>query len=546
MSSSKRHHTKFIFVTGGVVSSLGKGLISACAGALLETRGLRVRLSKADPYINVDPGTMSPFQHGEVFVTDDGAETDLDIGHYERFTQASLTRHHSFSTGQIYDAVLTKERRGDYLGRTVQVVPHITSQIKENIFRASEGADISIIEIGGTVGDIESLPFLETIRQLRYELGAQNVLCIHLTLVPYIAAAKELKTKPTQHSVKELRSIGIQPDILVCRADRHVPDELKEKMALFCNVPKEQVVEAQDVDNIYKLPLVMHDQGLDQMIVDHLNMWTRSPDLSPWEQTVARLSSPQGKVRVGIIGKYIDVADSYKSIEESLVHAGIANQHAIDPVYIDSEDLQNSECDIASKLAGCDAIIVPGGFGNRGIEGKLRAIEFARTQQVPFLGICLGMQLAVIEFARNVLEYPQAHSIEFHDQCTEPVIHLMDTQKNVASKGGTMRLGAYPCTLQAGSKALTAYQQQEISERHRHRYEFNLRYKEVCEQNGLLISGTSPDGSLVEVIELDSHPWFVACQFHPELKSKPLACHPLFRELIAAAIQKMTHEDKDT
>ncbi|NRA46179.1 MAG: CTP synthase [Oligoflexales bacterium] len=531
--STSRHHTKFIFVTGGVVSSLGKGIIAASVGALLEKRGLKVSLSKADPYINVDPGTMSPIQHGEVFVTEDGAETDLDLGHYERFTRANLNRYNSFSTGQVYDAVLGKERRGDYLGGTVQVVPHITSQIKENIFRASEGADISIVEIGGTVGDIEGQPYLETIRQIRYELGAENVLCIHLTLVPYIAAAKELKTKPTQHSVKELRSIGIQPDILVCRADREVSDELMAKIALFCNVPKDHVIEAQDIDSIYKLPLVMHEQGLDQTIVDHLNIWTRQPDLREWHEIVDRLENPESLTKVGIVGKYTDVVDSYKSIEESLVHAGIANKCEVDIEYLDAEEIEKLPC--KTSLGKFDAIIVPGGFGGRGVLGKLKAIQYAREQGIPFLGICLGLQLAAVEFARNVLGKKDANSFEFNAKAQDLVIHLMDSQKKVTDMGGTMRLGGYPCKLAEGSHSFAAYGKSEVSERHRHRYEFNNAYRQVFEDNGICFSGVSPDGLLVEIMEVKDHRWFVACQFHPELKSKPMESHPLFRELIAHA-----------
>ena len=537
--SSSRHHTKFIFVTGGVVSSLGKGIVAASIGALLETRGLKVSLSKADPYINVDPGTMSPVQHGEVFVTDDGAETDLDLGHYERFTGARLTRNNSFSSGQIYDAVLNKERRGDYLGGTVQVVPHITGEIRDRVFRASEGADISIVEIGGTVGDIESLPYLETIRQLRYEMGPENVLCIHLTLVPYIAAAKELKTKPTQHSVKELRSIGIQPDILVCRADRAISPELLSKIAIFCNVKKEHVIEAQDVDNIYKLPLIIHEQGLDQAIVDSLNIWTRSPNLSDWEEIHRRLLNPQGICKIAVVGKYTDVVDSYKSVEESLLHAGISNNIKVSTSYIDAEELEVTEA--YECLKEFDGILVPGGFGGRGVLGKLNAIKYARENKVPFLGICLGLQLAAIEFAQNVLGKKQASSVEFDSNSTHQVIHLMDNQKSVERKGGTMRLGSYPCEIIAGTKVSQAYKSHKIFERHRHRYEFNNSYRAEFEANGVVFSGLSPDGGLVEILELDSHPWFVSCQFHPELKSRPMEAHPLFREFVAYAKQRNEH-----
>lgn len=533
--SRVKSHTKFIFVTGGVVSSLGKGIVAASAGALLESRGLKVTITKADPYLNVDPGTMSPFQHGEVFVTDDGAETDLDIGHYERFTSNRLTKENSFSTGQVYDTVLGKERRGVYLGGTVQVVPHITNQIKENIFKASEGADISIVEIGGTVGDIESLPFLETIRQIRYELGADNVICVHLTLVPYIAAAKELKTKPTQHSVRDLRQVGIQPDVLVCRADREIPQDLKEKVALFCNVPSPSVFECIDSDSIYKIPMYLHQQGFDQNLVDLLQIWTRNPDLSHWRQIERRLSSPKHTVRVGLVGKYVDVVDSYKSIMESLVHAGIANDAKIDIVYLDSETVGQS--DVFSDIESCDAIIVPGGFGGRGIEGKIEAIRHIREKKIPFLGICLGMQLAAIEYGRHVIGIDRATSEEFDDASEHQIIHLMAEQKEVQKLGGTMRLGAYPCVLAEGSRAAESYGQTQISERHRHRFEFNNNYREIFMDHGVIFSGLSPDGLLVEMLEIKDHPFFVGCQFHPELKSRPFESHPLFRELIKVAIR---------
>ncbi len=536
----EENHTKYIFVTGGVVSSLGKGIIAASIGALLETRGLKVVLSKADPYINIDPGTMSPTQHGEVFVTDDGAETDLDLGHYERFTRANLCRFNSFSSGQVYDAVLSKERRGDYLGRTVQVVPHITSQIKENILRASKGADISIIEIGGTVGDIESLPYLETIRQLRYELGAEKVLSVHLTLVPYIAAAHELKTKPTQHSVKELRSIGIQPDILVCRADREIPSDVLEKIAVFCSVKRDHVVQAFDVDHIYRLPLIMHKQGLDERITQRLNIWTRKPDLTEWLTIVERLDRPQGRYKVAIVGKYTDVVDSYKSIGEALLHAGISNQVQVDIEYIEATEVHPENCE--KLLQGYAGIIVPGGFGERGVQGKILAISFARTQKVPFLGICLGMQLAAVEFARNVLLKPEAHSTEFAVDSSEPVVHIMEQQKAVVKKGGTMRLGAYPCLVQTATKVWEAYKKEVISERHRHRYEFNNKYRNLFQENGFILSGLSPDGELVEMIELKDHPWFVGCQFHPELKSRPMEAHPLFDAFIKASILSVTKD----
>lgn len=531
----KRHRTKYIFVTGGVVSSLGKGIVAASIGALLENRGLRVSMTKVDPYLNVDPGTMSPFQHGEVFVTDDGAETDLDIGHYERFTSASLTRLNSFSTGQVYDRVLSKERRGDYLGGTVQVIPHVTDQIKENIYASAEGADVGIVEIGGTVGDIESLPFLEAIRQIRYDLGEENVLYIHLTLVPYIGAAHELKTKPTQHSVKDLRQIGIQPHILVCRADRPVPQDLREKIGLFCNVKPERVIDACDLDSIYKVPLYLHNQGLDQIIVDVLNIWTRNPDLSDWRRIEDALDKPKATVNIGIVGKYVDVIDSYKSISESLIHAGIASHTKVEVTYFDAATLHTGN--VAEKLRGLDGVIIPGGFGNRGIEGKIAAIEYLRENKVPFLGICLGMQLAAIEFARNVLKLKDADSQEFNPKSPNQIIHLMEDQKSVTDMGGTMRLGAYPCQLASGSRAAAAYEAAAISERHRHRYEFNNDFRDAFSTAGMRFSGLSPDGRLVEMIELEDHPWYVACQFHPELKSKPMHPHPLFKNFVTASLQ---------
>jgi CTP synthase len=530
-----RNRTKFIFVTGGVVSSLGKGIVAASAGALLETRGLKVVLVKCDPYINVDPGTMNPFQHGEVFVTDDGAETDLDIGHYERFTTSPLTRLNSFSAGQVYDAVLSKERRGDYLGGTVQVIPHITDQIKENIYKVANNADIAIVEIGGTVGDIEGLPFLEAIRQIRYDLGEENVLYMHLTLVPYIKAARELKTKPTQHSVKELRQIGIQPNILVCRTDRPIPEDQRRKIALFCNVKPECVIEAQDVDNIYKLPLILHKQGFDQTIVDLLNIWTGAPNLSQWHGIVEALDNPKSACKIGIIGKYVDVFDSYKSIAESLVHAGIANRSKVEIALFDASEMNAQN--VEELLGSCDGIIVPGGFGERGVEGKMAAIHYARRQNKPFFGICLGMQLAAIEFARNKLGLAKANSQEFDGKAADQIIHIMEDQKAVTQKGGTMRLGTYPCSLKSGTRAAKAYGREQINERHRHRYEFNNHYREAFMEQGMIFSGVSPDGRLVEMMELADHPWFVSCQFHPELKSKPMAPHPLFRDLVAASVE---------
>lgn len=530
-----RRKTKFIFVTGGVVSSLGKGIVAASAGALLESRGLKVSLTKCDPYINVDPGTMSPFQHGEVFVTEDGAETDLDIGHYERFTHhAQLTRRNSFSAGQVYDAVLGKERKGVYLGGTVQVIPHITNQIKENIFKAAEGSDISIVEIGGTVGDIESLPFLETIRQIRYDLGPENVCYIHLTLVPYISAAKELKTKPTQHSVRDLRQIGIQPDILVCRAERPVPEDQKLKIAQFCNIKRDRVFEAQDADSIYRVPLVLHGQGFDQALVEVLNIWTGEPDLAEWRAITHALDNPKTSVKIGVVGKYVGVVDSYKSIAESLAHAGIANQAQVEISYIDSDSIREKE--VASQLGSFDGIIIPGGFGNRGIEGKIATIRYAREKNTPFFGICLGMQLAAIEFARHKIGLARANSMEFDPTAPDQIIHLMEHQKTVSQKGGSMRLGSYPCRVKGRTKAQEAYGESMIAERHRHRYEFNNDYRQQFLEAGMTFSGVSPDDALVEIMELSDHAWFLGCQFHPELKSRPFKPHPLFREFVRACL----------
>ena len=538
----QRQRTKFIFVTGGVVSSLGKGIVGASAGALLETRGLKVALTKADPYINIDPGTMSPHQHGEVFVTDDGAETDLDIGHYERFTHATLNRANSFSAGRVYDTVLSKERRGDYLGGTVQVIPHITDQIKEFMFSSAQGADIAIVEIGGTVGDIESLPFLEAIRQIRYDLGAENCLYIHLTLVPYIAAAKELKTKPTQHSVRDLRQIGIQPDILVCRSDRKIPAEQLKKIAQFCNVRPDRVFEALDADSIYRLPLLMNAQGFDQAIVDALNIWTGAPDLSAWKRIVHNLDHPETATRIAVVGKYVGVVDSYKSIIESLIHAGIAHRARVDIEFIDSDEITPANAEERLKKYG--GIIVPGGFGARGIEGKIAAIRWARQSQTPFFGICLGMQVAAIEFARSILKLEDAHSQEFSPQSRHQIIHLMESQKEVTAKGGTMRLGSYPCHVKSGTKSHAAYGISEIAERHRHRFEFNNEYREAFNKAGVVFSGVSPDNSLVEIMEIPQHPWFVACQFHPELKSRPMNAHPLFREFVGASLIR-TRDDQE-
>jgi len=535
MADTKKHiKTKFIFVTGGVVSSLGKGIASASLGALLECRGLTITMQKLDPYINVDPGTMSPFQHGEVFVTDDGAETDLDLGHYERFTSAKLTRRNNFTTGQIYDAVISKERRGDYLGGTVQVIPHVTDEIKSNILSMADGVDVAIIEIGGTVGDIESLPFLEAIRQLRFDLGKDNVLYIHLTLIPFINTAGELKTKPTQHSVNKLREIGIQPDILLCRTSRSLSPEIKAKIALFCNVDKDAVITAKDVDFVYEVPLLFHEEGLDEKIVKLLNIWTRAPKLEQWERIVKKIRNPKNSVTVGIVGKYVDLQDSYKSLHEALVHGGIANNSHVNLNYIDSEEIEKNGARVLLK--DVDAVLVPGGFGSRGIEGKISTIQYAREKKIPFFGICLGMQVAAIEIARNLCDLKDANSSEFNVDTPHPVIDMMLGQKGITSKGGTMRLGAYPCILKKGTHAFKAYGRTEISERHRHRYEVNNRYRDDMEKAGVVFSGISPDGGLVEIMEYKHHPWFLGCQFHPEFKSRPMVPHPLFGEFIRAAL----------
>jgi len=537
--------TKFIFMTGGVLSSLGKGLASAAIGALLESRGLTITLQKLDPYINVDPGTMNPFQHGEVFVTDDGAETDLDLGHYERFTNAKLGRDNNFTSGKIYNSVITKERRGDYLGGTVQVIPHVTDEIKASILSAADGVDVVIVEVGGTIGDIESLPFQEAIRQFKADVGKENVLYVHMTLVPYIAAAGEVKTKPTQHSVKELRSIGIQPDILLCRTDQFLSKDIKAKIALFCNVDVDQVITAKDVETIYEVPLVFHQEGLDNKIVALLNIWTRAPRLENWERLVRKVKDPKHEVTIAIVGKYIHLRESYKSLNEALCHGGIANEARVNLDFVDSETIDESTC--RDRLRQADGILVPGGFGERGIEGKIRGIRFAREEKVPFFGICLGMQMAVVEFARHVAGLNGAHSTEFDESTASPVIYLMREwfdyksqkiqKRDVTSdKGGTMRLGAYPCNLEADSLAYRAYRKKEISERHRHRYEFNNAFQEKLETAGLHVSGASPDGQLVEIVEIADHPWFLGCQFHPEFKSRPMNPHPLFASFIGAAL----------
>ena len=527
--------TKFIFVTGGVVSSLGKGLASASIGALLESRGLKVTLLKMDPYINVDPGTMSPYQHGEVFVTDDGAETDLDLGHYERYVSTPMSRKNNFTTGQIYETVIAKERRGDYLGGTVQVIPHITDEIKRCIRAAAEGYDIAICEVGGTVGDIEGLPFLEAARQFGWDWGKENVLYVHLTLVPYIAAGGELKTKPTQHSVKELTGVGIQPEILLCRTDRLLDKKLKSKIAHFCNVEENAVITAKDVEWIYEVPLVFHQEGLDERIVEKLHIWTGAPNLKKWQRIVQTLKNPKESVRIAVVGKYMELKESYKSLLEALTHGGIANEARIELDCIEAENIEESG--VKGMLDRADGVLVPGGFGDRGSEGKIQAVRYARENRIPFFGICLGMQMAVVEFARNVCGLNGANSSEFNEKSPHPVIHLMQTQKGIETKGGTMRLGACPGVLQEESLALKLYGKKRISERHRHRYEFNNSYRDLFVRNGMILSGLSPDGSLVEMVELKDHPWFLGCQFHPEFKSHPLDCHPLFKGFIKAALQ---------
>ncbi len=531
--------TKYVFVTGGVVSGLGKGIAAASLGALFEAHGYTITLLKIDPYVNVDPGTMSPFQHGEVFVTDDGAETDLDLGHYERFTSVTMGRKNNFTTGKIYQSVIEKERRGDYLGKTVQVIPHITDEIKANIAALGGEVDVVIVEIGGTVGDIESLPFLEAIRQFRTEVGRGNAVNIHVTLVPYIAASDELKTKPTQHSVKELLKIGIQPDVLLCRVDRPLPDELRRKIALFCNVEPRAVIPAQDVRHIYEVPLKLAAEGLDEIVLELLNLPRGRRDLSRWREVVDTLHNPEGEVSIGIVGKYVDLADSYKSLNEALVHGGIANRVKVELVFIDSESLEGSG--YPEQLFEVDAILVPGGFGKRGIEGMIRAIEFARGRKVPFFGICLGLQTAIIEFARNVCGLGEANSTEFATDPPYKVIYKMRELVGVDQMGGTMRLGKYPCRLKPGSLAWQAYGADEVWERHRHRYEVNPEYVPLFEEHGLLVSGKSPDRIFVEVIELPGHPWFLACQFHPEFTSRPYRPHPLFVSFVRAAVE---HRDR--
>ncbi|MEN6466770.1 MAG: CTP synthase [Syntrophaceae bacterium] len=527
--------TKFIFVTGGVLSSLGKGLAAASIGSLLEARGLKVSNQKLDPYINVDPGTMNPFQHGEVFVTDDGAETDLDLGHYERFTSTRMGKANNLTTGQVYYSVITKERRGDYLVGTVQVIPHITNEIKEYISRAAGDTDVAIVEIGGTVGDIESLPFLEAVRQFRNEVGRDNAIFIHLTWVPFIKTAGEVKTKPTQHSVAALRQIGIQPDILLCRTENFLSSDIKAKISLFCNVEVDAVFTAKDVSCIYEVPLFFHEEGLDQMIVNLLNIWTGQPRLGDWEEVVNRLKNPSREVTIAIVGKYVNLIDSYKSLNEALVHGGIPNDSRVKLRFVDSEKIEKEG--ITDQFEGIGGILVPGGFGTRGIEGMVKAIEYARVNRVPYFGICLGMQTAVIEYARNICKLDKANSTEFDPVTPFPVIDLLPEQRNVEHKGASMRLGSYPCILENASFAYEAYCERDINERHRHRFEVNNDFRDALKKNGLHISGTSPDGRLVEIVEIKDHPWFLGCQFHPEFKSSPRRPHPLFARFIEASVK---------
>lgn len=537
-STKKALKQKFIFVTGGVVSSIGKGLTAASLGALLEARGHRVTIMKFDPYLNVDPGTMSPFQHGEVYVTEDGAETDLDLGHYERFTSALMNRSNSVSTGQVYDTVLARERRGDYLGGTVQVIPHITEEIKARIYEAAQGSEIILVEIGGTVGDIESQPFLEAIRQMRIDVGMENSVLVHVTYVPYIAAAGELKSKPTQHSVKELREIGLQPDFLVCRSEKHIDDNLKGKIGLFCSVKQENVIAAQDSKFIYEVPMALHKEHLDELIVERLGLSPGKPNLKGWQNLVKVLTHPTNSVKIGVVGKYVELKEAYKSLHEALVHGGVANNARVEIIYVDSEKVTDKT--VASLLGKVDGILVPGGFGTRGVEGKVTAIKYAREKQIPFFGICFGMQLAAIEFARNVCGIKDATSREFHAENKRNgnfVIDSMVEQRGIVNKGGTMRLGAFPCAIASGTTAAQVYKASNIMERHRHRFEFNNKYKALFEKNGMVASGICKERDLVEIVELPDHPWFVGVQFHPEFKSKPLAPHPLFVHFVKASLK---------
>jgi CTP synthase len=527
--------TKYIFITGGVLSGIGKGLASASIGALLKARGLRVTFLKFDPYLNIDPGTMNPLQHGEVYVTHDGAETDLDLGHYERFTGATMGKLNNVTAGQIYDAVIGRERRGGYLGGTVQVIPHITDEIKERIHRAVDGVDLLLVEVGGTVGDIESLPFLEAIRQFRADVGRENVVYVHVALVPYVATAGELKTKPVQHSVKQLQSVGIAPDVILCRADRFLSSSVRSKIALFCNVEENAVITAKDVETIYEVPLIFHREGLDDKLTQLLNIWTGQPRLEPWEDLIQRLNHPEREVTIAMVGKYVDLAESYKSLSEALSHGGFANKTRVRIEYFDSEKLTDT-----SVLASADGILVPHGFGERGAEGKVAAVRYARENRVPYLGICFGMQLAVVEFARHVAGLEGANSTEIDEDTPHPVIDLLPEQREIEDKGATMRLGAYPCELRRGTRAYAAYGVEKISERHRHRYEFNPEMRERLESAGLVLAGSSPDGRLVEVIEIEDHPWFVECQFHPEFASTPFRPHPLFAAFLGAAAKAHT------
>lgn len=535
--------TKHIFVTGGVVSSLGKGIAASAVGAIMEARGMRVSFLKLDPYMNVDPGTMNPMEHGEVFVTDDGAETDLDLGHYERFGSARMTRHNNFTSGQIYWSVISKERRGDFLGGTVQVIPHITDEIKARIREAAEGYDILITEIGGTVGDIESLPFLEAIRQMRFEEGPGHVAYMHATLLPYLAAAGELKTKPTQHSVRELRAIGIQPDILLCRSEHPIEPDIKRKIALFCNVDVRDVIACLDAENIYEIPLLLREEGIDERLVEKLGIWSRAPQLGEWQKLVDNIKNPSRSVKIGIVGKYVDLTESYKSLNEALRHGGYHHRCHVELKFIDAESLESG---IDSQFDDCQAILVPGGFGQRGTEGKIAAIRYARENEIPFFGICLGMQLAVVEYARNAAGMPDANSREFDEDSKSAVIDLMADQEGVVDMGATMRLGAYPCVLQEDSLVSQIYKTRRISERHRHRYEVSNAYRDQLAEAGLGLTGLSPDEKLVEMVELPDHPWFVGCQFHPEFKSRPTAAHPLFRAYIKAAMEYQSRVSGDS
>ena len=533
----KKHRpAKFIFVTGGVVSGLGKGIASASIGALLEARGLNVTIQKLDPYINVDPGTMNPFQHGEVFVTDDGSETDLDLGHYERFTSAVMSTKNNFTSGQIYYSVIQKERAGEYLGGTVQVIPHITNEIKSKMMALAPDYDVIIVEIGGTVGDIESLPFMEAIRQMKADIGDENCAYVHLTLIPLISGSNEYKTKPTQHSVMKLREIGIQPDILLCRCDKDVDQDLKKKIALFCNVREEAVITAKDVDTVYKVPLNFNSEGFEEILLDKLGIWTGKPDLRKWKTIVRRITNPKKLTRIAIVGKYVHLQDSYKSLNEALIHGGIANNCKVELRFVDSEEIEKKG-NAASWMKGIGGILVPGGFGTRGIEGKILAVQYARENRIPYFGICYGLHMAVIEFARNVCKLEKANTGECKRRTPHPVISLMEEQKQIKQMGGTMRLGAYDCNLKEGTLAFAAYKTFEISERHRHRYEVTNDYREQLEKNGLVFSGINPDLDLVEIVEIKKHPWFLGCQFHPEFKSRPTDPHPLFKDFIKASMK---------